>query len=85
MVLISLLPIGLMQTWASVTHGMWYARSAAFMSRPIFHLFIWLRIIGDTIFAIGALALTWFILGLNTGWSLSSDRLDYVETGSKKV
>ena len=33
MVLISLLPIGLMQTWASVEYGTWYARSAEFLRR----------------------------------------------------
>src|SRR4029077_15326528 len=31
MVLLSLLPVGLLQTWASVEHGMWYARSAEFL------------------------------------------------------
>lgn len=85
MVLISLLPIGLMQTWASVQHGMWYARSETFMSRSIIHTFVWLRIIGDTIFAIGALFLGWFILGLKTGWSLSDNRLPYVEGKGKKA
>lgn len=85
MVLISLLPIGLMQTWASVQHGMWYARSAEFMGQSIVHFFVWMRIIGDTIFAIGALALVWFILGLKTGWSLTNDRLEYAKTESKKV
>jgi nitric oxide reductase subunit B len=30
----------------------------------------WLRVPGDTIFALGALCLGWFILGLGTGWSL---------------
>ncbi|WML42893.1 nitric-oxide reductase large subunit [Neobacillus sp. PS3-40] len=85
MVLISLLPIGLMQTWASVQHGMWYARSAAFMSRDIVHFFVWMRIVGDTIFAIGALALVWFIIGLKTGWSVTDKRLDYAETEAKKV
>ncbi len=73
MVLISLLPIGLMQTWASVQHGMWYARSAEFMQRPVIHAFVWLRIIGDSIFSIGAIALTWFIIGLKTGWSLKGE------------
>jgi nitric oxide reductase subunit B len=85
MVLISLIPIGLMQTWASVQHGMWYARSAEFMSRDIVHFFVWMRIIGDTIFSIGALALVWFIIGLKTGWSLTKDRLDYAETDNKNV
>jgi nitric oxide reductase subunit B len=79
MVLLSLLPIGLMQTWASVQHGMWYARSAEFLSRGIIHNFVWLRVIGDTIFAIGALVLGWFILGLKTGWSLIDEPLHYAE------
>lgn len=70
MVLLSLLPIGLMQTWASVEHGMWYARSASFLQQDIVQTFHWMRIIGDTIFAIGVLALGWFILGLKTGWSI---------------
>jgi nitric oxide reductase subunit B len=30
----------------------------------------WMRIPGDTLFAIGALVLGWFVLGLRTGWSL---------------
>lgn len=64
MVLLSLLPVGLMQTWASVEHGMWYARSAEFMQSDLMNLLRWLRIIGDTIFAIGALALGWFVVTL---------------------
>jgi nitric oxide reductase subunit B len=70
MVLISVLPIGLMQTWASVEHGLWYARSMEFMQTPTMEILRWLRVIGDTIFAAGALALGWFVIGLKTGWSL---------------
>jgi nitric oxide reductase subunit B len=70
MVLISVLPIGLMQTWASVEHGLWYARSMEFMQTPTMEVLRWLRVIGDTIFAAGALALGWFVIGLKTGWSL---------------
>jgi len=73
MVLLSLLPVGLMQTWASVEHGMWYARSAAFLQQGSVQTFIWLRMIGDTIFGVGALALGWFILGLKTGWSIKDE------------
>ncbi len=79
MILLSLLPIGLIQTLASVEHGTWYARSAEFMSRGIIHNFVWLRVIGDTLFAIGAIVLGWFILGLKTGWSLTGKRLPYVK------
>ncbi|MBX5436422.1 MAG: cbb3-type cytochrome c oxidase subunit I [Alicyclobacillaceae bacterium] len=70
MILLSLLPVGILQTWASVEPGTWFARSAEFMQRPVIHWFVWLRIIGDSIFAIGALVLGWFIVGLKTGWSL---------------
>jgi nitric oxide reductase subunit B len=72
MVLISLLPVGLMQAWASVTHGMWYARSAEFMQTDLMDRLRWLRVVGDTIFAVGIVGLGWFVLGLKTGWSLNA-------------
>jgi nitric oxide reductase subunit B len=70
MVLISVLPVGLAQTVASVNHGLWYARSAEFMQQPYILTFKWLRMIGDTLFAAGTIALAWFIFGLAGGWSL---------------
>lgn len=76
MVLISLLPVGLMQTIASIDHGMWYARSAEFMQDPVLQVFRWLRVIGDTIFALGTLALGWFVIGLKTGWSVDKSVSD---------
>ena len=30
----------------------------------------WMRVVGDTIFAAGVVALVWFIAGLKAGWSL---------------
>uniref|UniRef100_UPI0032178302 nitric-oxide reductase large subunit n=1 Tax=uncultured Draconibacterium sp. TaxID=1573823 RepID=UPI0032178302 len=69
MVLISVLPIGLAQTVASVKEGLWWARSAEFMQQPYLLTFKWLRVIGDTIFAFGTIALAWFIFGLKFGWS----------------
>jgi nitric oxide reductase subunit B len=62
MVVVSLLPVGLLQTWASVEHGYW--RSAEFMQSEPMNLLRWLRVPGDTIFAIGALALAAFVLRL---------------------
>ena len=73
MVLISVLPVGFAQTVASVEHGLWYARSAEFMQQPYLQTLRWMRVFGDTIFAVGALALAWFIMGLKTGWSLKSE------------
>lgn len=70
MVVLSLLPVGLLQAWASVEHGMWYARSADFLQTDLLQNLRWLRAIGDTVFAVGVLALGWFVAGLATGWSL---------------
>jgi nitric oxide reductase subunit B len=74
MVVLSLLPIGLMQTWASVEHGMWYARSADFLQTGLMDRLRWMRIIGDTIFASGVMTLVWFVFGLKTGWSLERSK-----------
>lgn len=77
MVLVSLLSVGLLQTWASVEHGMWYARSAEFLQTPLMEKLRWLRVLGDTIFALGALGLGWFVLGLKTGWSFAKSDSDF--------
>jgi len=64
MALLTLLPLGVMQLFASLDEGYWYARSAEFMQQPLVDLLVWLRVPGDTIFAIGALLLAWFIASL---------------------
>ena len=83
MVLISMLPIGLMQTWASVEYGTWYARSSEFMQSPLMNRLRWMRMIGDSIFAIGSLVLGWFVLGLMTGHSY--EQHGYVREGEWAV
>jgi nitric oxide reductase subunit B len=70
MVLLSVLPVGLLQTFASVEHGLWYARSAEFLHTPLMNTLRWMRVPGDTIFALGVCALGWFVFGLKTGWSV---------------
>ncbi|MCL6097015.1 MAG: nitric-oxide reductase large subunit [Bacteroidetes bacterium] len=65
MVTFSLLPVGLMQTWASVKYGYWYARSSEFLQTPLMDALRWTRAFGDTIFAIGAVVLVVFILNLS--------------------
>ena len=69
MCVLSLLPVGLMQTIASVDKGYWYARSPEFLQLPLMATLRWLRVPGDAVFAIGAVALVLFILGLATGHS----------------
>lgn len=70
MLLISLLPVGVLQTIASIKFGMWYARSAEFMQDPTLLTLRWLRIVGDTVFAAGSVAMAVFVIGLKTGWSI---------------
>jgi nitric oxide reductase subunit B len=70
MVLLSLLPIGFMQTWASVEHGYWYARDTAFLYSPAMTVLKWLRAPGDIIFALGILTFVLFVFGLATGHTL---------------
>ena len=83
MVLLSMLPIGLMQTWASVEYGTWFARSAEFLHSGHMNELRWMRMIGDTIFSLGALILGWFVLGLVTGHSY--DDRGYVREGEWEV
>jgi len=66
MIILSLLPIGVFQAVASVNEGMWYARSAEFMQTPMMDTLKWLRVIGDTIFALGLFAFVWFVFALNS-------------------
>jgi nitric oxide reductase subunit B len=62
-----------MQTWASVEHGYWYARSAEFLQTDLMHTLRWMRVPGDTLFAAGVVSLVLFVVGLATGGSLRRD------------
>lgn len=70
MLVLSLLPVGLLQTWANIEHGLWYARSEAFLQSGIIPTLRWMRIIGDSIFIFGVGALAYFVAGVAFGWSL---------------
>lgn len=63
----SLLPVGLMQTWAAVDQGYWYARSTEFLGTPLMQNLRWMRVPGDTLFALGALVLVAFVFTTRTG------------------
>ncbi len=69
MVLLSILPVGLLQTRASVEVGYWYARSADFLQVGLIDKLRWMRVVGDTMFAAGAVVLVAFIGGLAIGTS----------------
>ena len=63
-ILLSLLPVGLMQTYQSVSVGYWSARSSEFLQTDLMQKLRWLRMIGDTVFALGAISFVYFALGL---------------------
>lgn len=58
----SLLPIGLIQFHASVSEGLWYARSEAFMQQPLLQTLRWVRTFGDVVFIVGAVTLAWQVV-----------------------
>ena len=74
MVVLSMFPIGIMQAWASIERGTWYARSAEFLQTPTMQTLRWMRVPGDILFAVGAALLGWFMLGLLTGHSYQTQR-----------
>jgi nitric oxide reductase subunit B len=71
--LLALLPVGLLQTKASVEHSYWYARSSEFMGTDLMQTLRWMRVPGDTVFFLGAVALVVFVAGLKTGHSFRRD------------
>ncbi|MCM0613112.1 nitric-oxide reductase large subunit [Marinobacter sediminum] len=62
MLFTSLLPVGMIQFFASASEGLWYARSEAFMQSDILQLLRWIRTIGDVVFIVGALAVGWQVV-----------------------
>lgn len=74
MVTVSLLPIGIMQSIASIQDGYWYARSAEFMQTDTMNFLRWLRVPGDLLLAIGEALFVFFVIGLKAGWSLKGKR-----------
>jgi nitric oxide reductase subunit B len=69
MAVLSLFPIGIMQTVASIQQGTWYARSAEFLQTPTMQALRWMRVPGDVLFAAGSVILGLFVVGLLTGHS----------------
>ncbi len=57
MVFMSLVPAGIVQAWASITRGIWYARSPELLHSPLMETLVWLRVPGDVVFALGGLFL----------------------------
>ena len=62
MVFLSLAPQGLLQTYASFTHGYAYARSAEFIHSPLMQGLVWARVPGDLVFSVGVFAFAAFLV-----------------------
>ncbi len=57
MVVLSLLPIGILQTAQSIDVGLWSARSAEFLNTSGMQTLNWMRVPGDVVFGIALLLL----------------------------
>jgi nitric oxide reductase subunit B len=64
MVFISLVPAGIYQAWASITKGLWYARSPEIIHSTVMETLVWLRVPGDIVFAAGSVWLAVYALKL---------------------
>lgn len=53
MVVMDLFPAGILQFNAVVEHGLWYARSSAFVDSATFQTLTWMRIVGGALFTVG--------------------------------
>jgi nitric oxide reductase subunit B len=63
----SLVPSGIYQAWASVSKGMWFARSPEVIHSRFMEAMVWMRVPGDLVFTAGALFLALFVLRLWLG------------------
>ena len=63
MIVTSLLPVGILQFYASASQGLWYARSEQFMQQDLLQTLRWIRTFGDIVFLVGAFAVIWQITG----------------------
>lgn len=62
MVVLSLLPIGIIQAYTSISKGYSYARDAELLYSPVVQTLKWLRIIGDVVFSVGIFYFCWFTI-----------------------
>lgn len=64
MVFMSLVPAGIYQAAASISRGLWYARSPAIVHSTFMETLVWWRVPGDIVFAVGGVLLGLYALRL---------------------
>lgn len=57
MIVTSLLPIAIFQAYASMSEGLWYARSEEFLQQDFLETLRWVRTFGDVVFIVGAVGI----------------------------
>jgi len=62
MVAFSLLPIGIIQAYTSITKGYSFARDSDLLYSPVIQTLKWMRMIGDIIFSAGIFYFCWFTI-----------------------
>jgi nitric oxide reductase subunit B len=75
MIMLSLLPIGMIQLMASLKMGLWYARGSELMQTDLIMYLRWIRGLGDVVFAVGAFSFAAAVL----------DRVGVINFISKKL
>jgi len=78
MVFMSLLPAGIYQAYASISEGLWFARSPAVIHSKAMETLVWLRVPGDIVFAFGSVFLAIYALKLLRGRPVAEAQRDGV-------
>jgi nitric oxide reductase subunit B len=64
MVFMSLLPVGIVQFFAVIDHGYWFARSPEVIHSPLVETLVWMRMPGDILFSFGGLFMGYFFFDI---------------------
>lgn len=64
MLVFSLLPVGIVQFFAVINHGYWYARSPEVIHSELVQHLVWARMPGDLLFSLGGIILALFLVKL---------------------
>lgn len=62
MVVLSLLPVGIIQAYTSITKGYSFARDPELLYNPTVQTLKWMRMIGDIVFSLGIVCFCWFVV-----------------------
>tara|TARA_R110002050_G_scaffold244588_1_gene382171 strand:+ start:227 stop:2512 length:2286 start_codon:yes stop_codon:yes gene_type:complete len=62
MIILSLLPVGIIQAYTSITKGYSFARDSELLYSPTLQILKWLRMVGDIIFSVGIFYFCWFTI-----------------------